>query len=252
MNIFAVNNTPTILPTLADLPADQQAALAKVQLPDDYKAALAPVLLSPKMNALREFLRNECQQFTVYPPLTALFLAFWLAPLSRVKVVILGQDPYHGAGQAMGLAFSVPKIMPKPPSLENIFKELYTDLGVPISKHGDLSAWGNQGVLLLNSVLSVRAGAPASHSRKGWEVFTDAVISAINHYTSGTVFILWGKYAQNKGRYIDTQKHLVLTGTHPSPLGANQGGFFGTRPFSRTNDYLINQGKQPIDWALPQ
>lgn len=230
----------------------QQAILARVQLPDDWKAALAPALLSDEMDKLRAFLREQyAQNREIYPPKSQIFQAFHLTPLSQVKVVILGQDPYHGAGQAMGLSFSVPKIIPKPPSLQNILKELAADLGIEVSAHGDLSHWAKQGVLLLNSTLTVQAGQAGSHQRQGWEAFTDAVIAAINERTQHTVFILWGSYAKNKGRFIDTRKHLVIASNHPSPLSANRGGFFGTKPFSRTNDYLVSCGKSPIDWRLP-
>jgi uracil-DNA glycosylase len=237
----------------ASLNTDQLTALQKVQLPDDWKFALADILLSPIMDNLRTFLQNQyIQGKTIYPPKSLIFNALNTTPLSSVKVVILGQDPYHGAGQAMGLSFSVPKIIPKPPSLSNILKELATDLGIFISTHGDLTHWANQGVLLLNATLTVEDGRAGSHQGRGWEEFTDAVINVINHQTDRTVFILWGSYAKKKGRFIDTSRHLVLTANHPSPLSANRGGFFGSRPFSKTNDYLIRHGKKAIDWALPQ
>lgn len=232
---------------------EQQAMLDKVQLPQDWKTALSHELLSENMAKLRTFLQDEyAQAKTIYPPKDKIFNALNTTPLSSVKVVILGQDPYHGAGQAMGLSFSVPKIIPKPPSLQNILRELSTDLGIPVSAHGDLTHWANQGVLLLNAVLTVEAGQAGSHANHGWEKFTDAVIDAINRETEQTVFILWGSYAKKKGRFIDTSRHLVLTANHPSPLSANRGGFFGSRPFSQTNDYLLKHGKSPIDWALPQ
>lgn len=231
----------------------KQAALARVQLPEDWKMALAPALLSPQMDALRDFLQSAYQAGKqIYPPKGQIFHAFHLTPLSQVKVVILGQDPYHGTGQAMGLSFSVPKIIPKPPSLQNILKELAGDLGIAVSAHGDLSYWARQGVLLLNATLTVEAGQAGSHQRQGWEDFTDYAIQVLNEQTERTVFILWGSHAKNKGRFIDTSRHLVLTANHPSPLSANRGGFFGTRPFSKTNEYLIRHGKTPIDWQLPQ
>ncbi len=231
----------------------EQAILTRVQLPEDWKMALAPALLANQMDTLRDFLQSAYQDGKqIYPPKNQIFNAFHLTPLSQVKVVILGQDPYHGAGQAMGLSFSVPKIIPKPPSLQNILKELATDLGIPVSAHGDLSSWARQGVLLLNATLTVEAGMAGSHQRQGWEEFTDYAIQVLNEQTERTVFILWGSYAKNKGRFIDTSRHLVLTANHPSPLSANRGGFFGTRPFSKTNDYLIRHGKTPIDWQLPQ
>ena len=235
------------------LTPEQQSTLAKVKLPEDWKTALAEALTSDNMNHIRAFLREQYDaNKVIYPAGSLMFNAFNLTPLSQVKVVILGQDPYHGAGQAMGLSFSVPKIVPKPPSLQNILRELASDLGIAPSRHGDLTHWAEQGVLLLNSMLSVEAGQAGSHQKIGWEVFTDAVIDAVNSHCKHCVFILWGSYAQKKGRYIDTQKHLIITGTHPSPLGANRGGFFGTRPFSKANDYLMAHGKAPIDWQLPQ
>ena len=235
-----------------ELTPDQLTALNKVQLPDDWKFALADILLSPVMDDLRAFLQNEYDTKTIYPPKPLIFNALNTTPLSSVKVVILGQDPYHGAGQAMGLSFSVPKIIPKPPSLANILKELATDLGIPVSAHGDLTHWANQGVLLLNATLTVENGQAGSHQGKGWEEFTDAVIDVINRQTDRTVFILWGSYAKKKGRFIDASRHLILTANHTSPLSANRGGFFGTRPFSRANDYLARHGKGAIDWVLPQ
>lgn len=236
-----------------ELTPDQLTALNKVQLPDDWKFALADILLSPVMDNLRAFLQNEyAQGKTIYPPKSQIFNALNTTPLSAVKVVILGQDPYHGAGQAMGLSFSVPRIIPKPPSLANILKELASDLGIPVSAHGDLTHWANQGVLLLNATLTVENGRAGSHQNCGWEEFTDAVIDVINKKTERTVFILWGSYAKKKGRFIDASRHLILTANHPSPLSANRGGFFGSRPFSQTNDYLIRHGKEAIDWALPQ
>lgn len=231
---------------------EQQAQLDKAQIPQDWKEVLAPILLSPVMHGLREFLREEYNQGkTIYPPKDKIFNAFNLTPLSQVKVVILGQDPYHGAGQAMGLSFSVPKIIPKPPSLQNILKELSGDLGIAVSNHGDLTHWANQGVLLLNATLTVEQGNAGSHQNRGWEQFTDDVIAVINEHTEHTVFILWGSYAKKKGRFIDTNRHLVLTANHPSPLSANRGGFFGTHPFSKANNYLQKHGKGAIDWALP-
>lgn len=238
---------------LAEFTSEQQAILANVRMPDDWKNALANELVSENMANIRQFLKQAYQDGkTIYPPASLMFNAFDLTPLSQVKVVILGQDPYHGAGQAMGLSFSVPKTIPKPPSLNNILKELADDLHIPVSKHGDLTAWATQGVLLLNSMLSVEAGQAGSHQGKGWEHFTDAVIDVVNQHCEHCVFILWGSYAQKKGRFINPQKHLILTATHPSPLGANRGGFFGTRPFSKANDYLMSHGKSPIDWQLPQ
>ncbi len=231
--------------------SDDQAILDRVQLPDDWKALLAPALLGSSMQALRLFLQQEYSaNKTIYPPKSQIFNAFNLTPLAKLKVVILGQDPYHGVGQAMGLSFSVPKMTPKPPSLQNILKELSNDLSIPVSPHGDLTKWAAEGVLLLNSILTVEAGRAGSHQKQGWEDFTDYVIEQLNQHTDRTVFILWGNYAKHKGRFIDTTRHLVLTANHPSPLSANRGGFFGTKPFSRANAYLIRHGKAPINWQL--
>ncbi|WP_201596510.1 uracil-DNA glycosylase [Psychrobacter fulvigenes] len=233
--------------------AQKQAILDKVRLPEDWKAALADELTSDNMDTLREFLKEAYQSGdSVYPPAPLIFNALNLTPLSQVKVVILGQDPYHGPGQAMGLSFSVPKAIPKPPSLNNILKEMADDIGISPSAHGDLTHWAQQGVLLLNSSLTVKESEPNSHQSKGWEQFTDAVIDVVNEQTEHTVFILWGSKAQKKGKYINADKHLILTAVHPSPLAANRGGFFGTKPFSKTNDYLKQHGQMPIDWQLPQ
>lgn len=233
--------------------AEKEAILAKVRMPEDWKAALAEELTSDNMDNIRAFLKQEYQAGkTIYPPAPLIFNAFDLTPLSKVKVVILGQDPYHGPGQAMGLSFSVPKTIPKPPSLNNLLKEMATDIGTQHSAHGDLTHWAQQGVLLLNSSLTVQAGEANSHQGKGWEQFTDAVIDVINEQTEHTVFILWGSKAKSKGKFIDTNRHLILTAVHPSPLAANRGGFFGTKPFSKANDYLEQYGKAPIDWQLPQ
>lgn len=235
------------------LSQEQSEKLNRIQLPDDWKMALAQPLLSQEMDNLRAFLQHEyAQGKTIYPPKPLIFNALNTTPLSSVKVVILGQDPYHGAGQAMGLSFSVPKIIPKPPSLQNILKELASDLGIPVCPHGDLTHWANQGVLLLNATLTVADGQAGSHQGKGWESFTDVIIDVINKQTDHTVFILWGSHAKKKGRFIDPSRHLILTANHPSPLSANRGGFFGTRPFSKTNEYLVRHGKTPIDWQLPQ
>ena len=233
--------------------AQKKAILDKVRLPEDWKMALADELTSENMDNLRAFLKEAYQSpDSIYPPASLMFNAFNLTPLSRVKVVILGQDPYHRPGQAMGLSFSVPKAIPKPPSLNNLLKEMADDIGVQPSAHGDLTYWAQQGVLLLNSALTVREGEPNSHQNQGWEQFTDAVIDVINEQTEHTVFILWGSKAQKKGKYIHADKHLILTAVHPSPLAANRGGFFGTKPFSKTNDYLRQHGRTPIDWQLPQ
>lgn len=245
MELFDVQSTKT--------KAQKQAILDKVRLPEDWKSALVEELTSDNMDNLRNFLKQAYQSdASIYPPAPLIFNALNLTPLSKVKVVILGQDPYHGPGQAMGLSFSVPKTIPKPPSLNNVLKEMAADIGVQPSAHGDLTYWAQQGVLLLNSSLTVKQGEPNSHQNEGWERFTDAVIDAVNEQTEHTVFILWGSKAQKKGKYINTDKHLILTAVHPSPLAANRGGFFGSKPFSKTNDYLLQHGRTPIDWQLPQ
>ncbi|GAA5003976.1 uracil-DNA glycosylase [Acinetobacter puyangensis] len=225
--------------------------LARVKLDESWKTALAPVLLSDRMANLRAFLADtKRQQKVVYPPNPQIFRALNDTPLNQVKAVILGQDPYHGVGQANGLSFSVNKGIALPPSLRNIYHELKTDLGIQPPQHGDLSAWAKQGVLLLNSVLTVEQAQPTSHQKQGWEEFTDAVIDVINEQRQSVVFILWGAYAQRKGQRIDTRKHLVLKAAHPSPLSANRGGFFGCKVFSKTNQYLIQHGIEPINWQL--
>jgi uracil-DNA glycosylase len=185
----------------------------------------------------------------IYPPGSLLFNAFNKTPFDRVKVVILGQDPYHGPGQAMGLSFSVPRGIHPPPSLGNIFKELKKDIGMPIPGHGDLTQWAEQGVLLLNASLTVRANEPNSHSAIGWHEFTDSVIQTLSDKSAGLVFMLWGRFAQDKTPLIDETKHLVLKAAHPSPFSAEK-GFFGCRHFSRANEYLMKKGKQPVDWHL--
>lgn len=225
--------------------------LARIKLDDSWKYPLAPFLLGETMQHLRDFLRQRQQQdCTIYPPNPQIFRALNETPLPQVKAVILGQDPYHGFGQANGLSFSVNKGVALPPSLRNIYHELYNDLQITPPVHGDLSAWAKQGVLLLNSVLTVEHAQPASHQKQGWEEFTDAVIDVINEHRQSVVFILWGAYAQRKGQRINTQKHLVLRAAHPSPLSANRGGFFGCKVFSKTNQYLQQHGIEPINWQL--
>ena len=229
----------------------EQTKLNQVRLDQSWKDELAEFLLSQKMDALRSFLIEEKNaNKTIYPPSPLIFYALDTTPLNNVKVVILGQDPYHGPDQAHGLSFSVQKGLALPPSLRNIFHELNTDLGVPASKHGDLTKWAQQGVLLLNSVLTVEAGQPTSHQKRGWEDFTDYVIDVLNERREHIVFILWGAYAQKKGQRIDQSKHLVLKAAHPSPLAANRGGFFGCKVFSKTNNYLKQNGIEPIEWQL--
>lgn len=229
----------------------QIAKLNKVQLDDSWKYGLSDFLLSPKMDALKTFLIEEKKaDKVIYPPNHLIFNALNTTPLDRVKVVIIGQDPYHGPNQAHGLSFSVQKGVALPPSLRNIFHELHNDLGVKIPKHGDLTHWAEQGVLLLNAVLTVEAARPTSHQKRGWEEFTDHVIDVLNEQREHIVFILWGAYAQRKGQRIDQNKHLVLKAAHPSPLSANRGGFFGCKVFSKTNNYLKQHGIEPIDWQL--
>lgn len=234
------------------LNSQEQEALARVQLDESWKAALASTFLQPYMANLREFLAEQRKLGkTIYPPAREYFNALNTTPLSQVKVVILGQDPYHGVGQAHGLCFSVRRGVSVPPSLQNIYRELFNDVCAQPVRHGDLSSWAAQGVLLLNSVLTVEAGQPASHQGRGWELFTDEIIKVLNEQCENLVFLLWGSYAQKKGQHIDTNKHLVLKATHPSPMAANRGGFFGCKHFSQTNAYLAEHGLEPINWALP-
>lgn len=219
------------------------------QIEESWKNVLKDEFNKEYFIKLKEYLVEEKKKYTVYPPGSQIFAAFNHTPFNSVKVVILGQDPYHGPGQAHGLCFSVPKGIPAPPSLQNIFKELNSDLGHPIPNHGNLVKWANQGVLLLNATLTVRANQAGSHQNKGWETFTDAAIKALSEHHKGLVFILWGNYAQAKTRIIDTNKHFILTAPHPSPLSASR-GFFGCKHFSKTNRLLTSIGKDPIDWAL--
>lgn len=223
-----------------------------VHLHPEWLAVLSDEFEQPYMLALRAFLRAELASgICLYPPPADVFAALERTPLSQVRVVIIGQDPYHGAGQAHGLSFSVLAGQRLPPSLQNMVKELRQDIGVAPPIAGDLSAWAAQGVLLLNSVLTVRAGEAGSHQKQGWEHFTDAIIAQLSARREGLVFLLWGGYAQRKGRMIDQQRHLVLTAAHPSPLSANRGGWFGCRHFSKTNTWLLSHGQAPIDWSLP-
>ena len=202
------------------------------------------------MKDLKSFLLEEKKKHVVYPPGEEIFTAFNTTPFHQTKVVILGQDPYHGPDQAHGLSFSVRKGIRVPPSLKNIFKELETDLGIPISSHGDLTHWANQGVLLLNTVLTVRYKEANSHKNKGWEQFTDSVIQALNSQKSALIFVLWGRKAQAKEAMIDESKHVILRSAHPSPFSAYN-GFFGSRPFSNINKHLKSNEKEGIDWQLP-
>jgi uracil-DNA glycosylase len=222
-----------------------------IQLEASWRDRLAPELASPPMRALSAFLRAEkAAGKRIYPPGPDIFAALDAVPFDRVKVVVLGQDPYHGPGQAHGLSFSVPPGVDVPPSLQNIFKELERDLGLKRPAHGDLRAWARQGVLLLNSVLTVEAGLPGSHQGRGWEAFTDRIVALLDAEREGLVFMLWGSYAQAKGRIIDARRHCVLRAPHPSPLSAHR-GFIGCGHFSAANRWLQGRGLGPIDWALP-
>lgn len=216
---------------------------------ESWKNLLAGEFSAPYFMALKEFLIEEKRKYKVFPPGAEIFNAFNHTPFHRVKVVILGQDPYHGAGQAHGLCFSVPEGVAKPPSLQNIFKEINSDLKIPIPRHGNLLSWAQQGVLLINATLTVRAGQAGSHQRKGWENFTDAAIKILAEQRQNLVFLLWGNYAIAKRQFIDSSKHLILTSPHPSPLSASR-GFFGNRHFSLTNEYLKNHGIEPIRWEI--
>jgi uracil-DNA glycosylase len=219
------------------------------QIDQEWLEVLRPEFSKPYFTDLKTFLLEEKKLYRVYPPGNRIFAAFNYTPFSKVKVVILGQDPYHGDGQAHGLCFSVPDGIALPPSLINIYKELTTDLGIPLPKSGNLEKWATQGVLLLNATLTVRANQAGSHQHQGWENFTDEVIRQLSARHKGLVFILWGSYAQAKEALIDTSKHFVLKAVHPSPLSVYR-GFFGCRHFSKTNDLLIKAGKEPIDWRL--
>lgn len=225
--------------------------MSDIKLDDGWKALLAPEFSKSYMADLRAFLQAQrTAGKRIFPKGSDYFRALDLTPPEKVRVVILGQDPYHGEGQAHGLSFSVKPGVRIPPSLVNIYKELQGDLGIPPARHGFLEHWARQGVLLLNSVLTVEMGMAAAHQGKGWEKFTDAVIRAVNDLPQPVVFILWGSYAQKKAAFVDTSKHLVIKSVHPSPLSAHN-GFFGTKPFSRANDFLVSKGYAPIDWKLP-
>ena len=220
-------------------------------LPASWNKYLGAEMTAPYMKELEVFLNAEIKAGReFYPEIQNIFQAYKYAPVHKVKVVIVGQDPYHGKGQAHGLSFSVRPGVSTPPSLQNIFKELKSDLGIDVSPHGFLEAWSKQGVLLLNAVLTVQADLAASHAKKGWEKFTDATIEVLNKECDHLVFFLWGAYAQKKGASIDRTRHLVIESVHPSPLSAHR-GFFGTKPFSQTNEFLKKHHKSPIDWKLP-
>ncbi len=217
-----------------------------VQIEDSWKKHLQPEFEKDYFAKLTDFVKSEYSQATIYPPGSLIFNAFNLCPFDAVKVVIIGQDPYHGPGQAHGLCFSVNDDVPFPPSLVNVFKEIKSDLGIEPPKSGNLTRWAQQGILLLNATLTVRAHTAGSHQRKGWETFTDAAIRALAEEKEGLVFILWGNYAQQKGAFIDRSKHLVLTSAHPSPLSCRH--FYGNKHFSQTNEYLKRHGKKEIEW----
>lgn len=222
--------------------------MATLKIHPSWLPIVEPETQKPYFTALTSFVHAEYASGVCYPPAPLVFNAFNLCPLDGLKVVIIGQDPYHEAGQAMGLSFSVPDGVMFPPSLQNIFKEIQLDLGKPIPESGNLTRWAQQGVLLLNATLTVRAHAAGSHQRRGWEEFTDAVISGISRQTDHTVFLLWGGYARSKSRLIDRQKHFILESVHPSPLSANRGGWFGQKQFSRCNEILKSVGREAIEW----
>lgn len=218
---------------------------------NDWDMILHEEIKKPYFEELSLKIAEEYLEHTIFPPQEDIFRALKQTSYERTKVVILGQDPYHGQGQAEGLSFSVKPGVRIPPSLHNIYKEITADLGIPAPSHGSLMHWANQGVLLLNAVLTVREGQPNSHKGLGWETFTDAVIAKLNERTTPMVFILWGSYAQKKGAFIDRTRHRVLESAHPSPLAARR-GFFGSRPFSASNAFLKEQGIEPIDWSIPE
>ena len=220
------------------------------QLDPSWLAVIGDELEKPYIQALRDFLSHEkAAGKVIYPPSPFIFNSFNHTPFDKVRVVIIGQDPYHGDNQAHGLSFSVPQGIAPPPSLVNIFKEIASDLGISMNRNGDLTPWADQGVLLLNATLTVEQAKAGAHQGKGWEAFTDAAIAALNAQREGLVFVLWGSYAQKKGAFIDENKHLVLKSPHPSPLSAHR-GFFGNHQFSSINQHLIQLGQTPIDWQL--
>jgi uracil-DNA glycosylase len=217
-------------------------------LNNDWKTVLNSTISSSYFQDLGLFLEKELIAYDVFPPIDQIFSAFQHCSFEQTKVVIIGQDPYHGLGQAQGLSFSVPSAFSLPPSLRNIYKELYDDLKV-IRSDGDLRSWADQGVLLLNALLTVRSGEPNSHAKQGWEEFTQEIIQILNNEKQNVVFVLWGAYAQKLSKYIDPQRHFIIQAAHPSPLSANRGGFFKTKPFSKINQYLEESDQTPIDWG---
>lgn len=220
----------------------------EVKIEESWKNVLKEEFTTPYFEDLTHFVKEEYSTQTIYPPAAKIFAAFDRTPFDQLKVVIIGQDPYHGPNQANGLCFSVSDGIPHPPSLRNIFKEIEQDLGKAVPVSGNLERWADQGVFLLNDVLTVRQASPASHKNRGWEQFTDAVIEKISQEKEHVVFLLWGNYAQKKGKKIDASKHLILKSGHPSPMSANQGKWFGNRHFSKTNEYLRNHNIQEIEW----
>lgn len=241
LNLFETGN---------NLPLPDQSQLPEIRIEPSWKLAMKDEFEQEYFKALKNFLLTEKQdKRIIYPPGQKIFAAFDYTPFDKVKVIIIGQDPYHGAGQANGLCFSVSDGVPHPPSLQNIFKELQADLNITVPRSGSLEPWARQGVLLLNAILTVRANEPASHRNRGWEQFTDEVIRTLSAKKNGLVFILWGNFARSKKIMIDTTKHFVLEAAHPSPFSAHS-GFFGCKHFSRTNEILIREGLSPIDWKL--
>ena len=223
--------------------------MSNVKIEESWKRVLASEFEQPYFQAVTTFVRKEMAEGkTLYPPGPLIFNAFAQTPFDKVKVVILGQDPYHNAGQAMGLSFSVPQTVKAPPSLVNVYKEIKADLDLPIPTHGELTSWTQQGVFLLNAILTVEAGVAGSHQKSGWQFFTDAVIKRLSEEREHLVFMLWGNFAKQKGVYIDRNKHLVLSAAHPSPLAGN--AFSGCRHFSQANAYLVKNGLEPIDWRI--
>ena len=218
-----------------------------IKIDSSWKSRLANEFNAPYFEQLTNFVRDAYTHHQIFPPAKLIFNAFDLCPFDKVKVVIIGQDPYHGLGQAHGLSFSVNENIPLPPSLKNIYQEIRSDLGIQPLSHGNLERWAKQGVLLLNATLTVQADLAGSHQKKGWETFTDSAIKAVAEEKKHVVFLLWGNYAQQKAQYIDRTKHLVLTAVHPSPLSAHR-GFFGCKHFSQTNQYLTEHGLEPINW----
>lgn len=220
-------------------------------IPPGWRNALAAESKKPYYQKLQKFVEKERQQYGIFPPEKDVFAALQLTPFNKTKVLLLGQDPYHDDGQAHGLCFSVRRSVPPPPSLVNIYKELQSDIGCRIPPHGHLVCWAKQGVLMLNAVLTVRAHQAGSHRQQGWEIFTDAIIQALNARSQPVVFLLWGNYAREKTKFIDRKKHVIIQSAHPSPLSAHN-GFFGSRPFSKANAALRKFGAPEIDWEIPE